>query len=210
MTQKAIATQFDCEPCTLRRGENIKVMNKNNSFQLELFSKDGAAFQMRNSQATNSFSKFLKSYEKKALLVIGILIVSLISFSLGAEKGRREFENSSLSQITGSKKGDHQEICGQKQEQRKQDPIKKEDIFKKPAFVLNPNYTIQLASYKGRASAQAQAQRLKKKGLVTMLLTKGNYTVLCAGSFADKKTAQMNLIEFKKNFSDCCVRKIND
>ncbi len=167
-------------------------MDKNSSFQLELFSKDSSAFKIRNQPAVSPFAKFLRGYEKKALLVVGILIIGIISFSLGVQKGRRI------------------SIAQQQQQPFVKTAIKNTIVEQiHPQQNSNLTYTIQLASYKGKACAEKEAQALKKKGLVPIILIKGNYAVLYAGSFADRKTAQINLTEFRKTYRDCCIREID-
>ena len=70
------------------------------------------------------------------------------------------------------------------------------------------NYTIQLASYQSRKYADRAAEKLKKRGLSPLILSKGEYIVLCVGNFSDKKTAYSLLAEFKKQYRDCFVRRL--
>ena len=48
---------------------------------------------------------------------------------------------------------------------------------------LGSGYTIQLASYKSKSFAQKEAELLKKKGFVPLVIPKGSYTILCVGKF---------------------------
>jgi cell division septation protein DedD len=69
-------------------------------------------------------------------------------------------------------------------------------------------YTIQLASYKSNSHAQKEAAVLKQKGYSPLLLTKGEYIVLCVGNFSNKQNAQSLLPELSKRYGDCRIRRL--
>ncbi|RKY27784.1 MAG: hypothetical protein DRP61_03350, partial [Candidatus Omnitrophota bacterium] len=79
----------------------------------------------------------------------------------------------------------------------------KEDIKEKEIF-----YSIQLATYTKKEIAEAEAKKLKRKGLNPLLLKKGKYLVLCVGKFRTKEEAKNLLANLKKRYTDCFLRKL--
>ncbi len=182
-------------------------MDKTYNCQLELFNDSGLALETKNNASINPLAKFLRNYEKKALLVVGILIISIISFSLGVERGKRiPLLNNAAPRINSTVTLAQQKTpinSTVKSALTKKLPLPAEPVV----LTAETNYIIQLASYKGKASAQKEASNLKTKGITPIILSKGNYLVLCVGGFKDKKTAQASLLEFKKTYRDCCIKK---
>ncbi|MFH1127974.1 MAG: SPOR domain-containing protein, partial [Candidatus Omnitrophota bacterium] len=70
------------------------------------------------------------------------------------------------------------------------------------------NYTIQVASYQTKKGAQKEAEIIKKKGLSVSVLSKGAYSILCVGNFKDKQKAKLVLVELKKRYRDCFIRRL--
>ena len=69
-------------------------------------------------------------------------------------------------------------------------------------------YTIQLASYKKESSAKKEAEALKKKGFLPLVLNKGEYTIVCVGNFKYKNNASPLLPELRKRYQDCFVSRL--
>jgi hypothetical protein len=57
--------------------------------QNELFTKELDSGQYKPRTAANPFFTRIRGYEKALLLIMGLVLLSIISFSLGVEKGRR-------------------------------------------------------------------------------------------------------------------------
>ena len=70
-------------------------------------------------------------------------------------------------------------------------------------------YTVQVASYKSLTRAQREADFLKKRGLDTLVMTKGNFSIVCVGKFGQfneaKKYSERIL---KEQYNDCLVRRL--
>lgn len=177
-------------------------MKKDNYAQLELFSqmKDLDNKKMQNS---NLFFNYIRAYEKTLLFIIGIITCGVISFSLGIEKGKRLAAKNKIIESKDTA------IYQPYQPKEIQPAIKKEGVSSqsKPKE-YKQNYTIQLASFLTKTHAQKEAEALKKRGISIIVLTKGKYTVICAGNFSDKKTAESLLSEFKKRYQDCFLRRL--
>ena len=164
-------------------------MNEKSSSQLELFSQSGA-HRGRRAGIGNSFLRRIWAYEKTILMTMGFIITAMVAFSLGVEKGRQPVMQA-----------DRPKLIPEQQQ-----PL----VERKPAAVIpSPqNYTIQLASYKSKTSAQKEADSLKKKGLSPLIVSKGRYAVLCVGSFSDKENAKALLAELEKQYRGCFIRRI--
>jgi len=170
--------------------------------QLELFSQSKDLSDGINSRFNNQFLTRIRKYEKTVLIIIGVIITGIASFSFGVEKGKK------LSGLKNSLP-----IATQSQESQKT-IIKKEVTVSQPilvpaaACVEKQYYVIQVASFRIKALAQKEMELLKKKGFSPSVIAKGNYTILCVGNFSNKETAQPSLSELKKRYRDCYIRRL--
>jgi len=172
-------------------------MEKSDSSQLELFSQQQGDY-AQSTQSGSRFSLFgyAKGYEKVILLIIAFITVGIISFSLGVEKGKRVAANITLPR---------QVVTTDVQQPIK--PITTTAVVVPPVQqpvvqqkeILVKGYTVQIASYKFKDSAKKEAELLKKKGLSPIIISKGQYTVLCVGNFSDRKSAELFLTQITKN-----------
>ena len=175
-------------------------MDKATGLQLELFSgADNGS--LASSRGKNpSFLKRVRNYERIMLLIIGIAATAIISFSFGVEKGKK------LSLLQNNPRFD----IGIRAEQvLPRQPIKQEPaVITEPKEDIKTAFTIQLASYKTKSYAEKEAQALKKKGLIPLILTKGKYVVLCVGSFTNKEKALSLLTQLEKKYNGCRIRRL--
>lgn len=170
-------------------------MDKKSHSQLELFSQPKGYSELKTQDNYNAFLSYIRNYEKIILIIIGFIVTGIISFSLGVEKGRTVVRPPSPIQTI---------------DKSPLEPPKKQDSIKQPQPKEEKiqNYTIQLASYKTKAHAEQEAERLRKKGISPLVLSKGAYTVLCVGNFPDEKSAKSLLPELKKRYQDCFIRRL--
>jgi hypothetical protein len=171
------------------------MLEKEDNYQLELFSQSKDYSERRNLTRNSHFLTFIWNYEKTILIIIGIVITGIISFSLGVDKGRR---------LSSSNNNSRFDFALMRPVTAPAGSIKEEPKVKEYIAV----YTIQLASYRTKTSAQKEAETLKKKGLPPLILSKGGYAVLCVGSFSNKDAAQSTLSELKKRYQDCYIRRL--
>lgn len=171
---------------------------KSYSPQLELFS-----YLLENKEGkrkpTYSFFNYMRNYEKIIMRIIIFIITTVISFSLGVEKGKKMTARqiNSRRQMASDILPKHSVI--EKEEIKTVSPIKPEPIG---------NYTIQVASFTTSTYAQKEAEKLKKKGLSPQVLSKGRFAVLYVGNFSDKESAKLVLTELKKIYRDCFIRRL--
>jgi hypothetical protein len=57
--------------------------------QSELFTRELDSGQYKPRRSANPFFTRIRGYEKALLLIMGLVLISIISFSLGVEKGKR-------------------------------------------------------------------------------------------------------------------------
>jgi len=179
--------------------------------QLEMFSLDK---EKSNNLTSSAYElKYVKKYEKIILLIFSFLVLGIISYCWGFKEGKRIALLSSTKEkelnINKEVKGiTTQDLSGDSgAEKDKLTPVPKEQIKIKEEIKEKSSYTIQVATYKSPEFAQREADRLKKKGFTAMLINKGNYILLCVGSFFNKQEAEIVLVKLKKNYGDCFIRR---
>lgn len=188
-------------------------MEKNQYNQLELFS-DTNNTAKENSYSHNAFAGCLRGHEKAVILVICFILTSVISFSLGMEKGKRNAARAQNFRPDVADKLKENAIQGQpakapapSQNQLMTTPTKN---ISQPAETEEnlSGYTIQLASYKSKTTAQKEAKKLQNNGHKTVVLSKGNYIIVCVGAFPNKNVAKTQLSKLKKTYRDSFVRRL--
>lgn len=193
--------------------------------QLEMFSETNAAGRQKNNSG-NIFAGCLRSHEKVVILIISFILIGSISFSLGVEQGKKmaAFQTKDMRIETAGTKPQTEPILKQKDIlKNKTDDENKSRLaglpqplpaqgnkerFSEKSPEKMARYTIQLASYKKSSAAQNEAQKLKNKGHSPLILTKGNYIILCVGNFADKEIAETKLSDLKKKYHDGIIRRL--
>ena len=211
-------------------------MRENRPVQLEIFSSSSSRSDTENKP--KALIEYLWGYEKTILILIGFLVVSIISFSLGFEKGKR---NASFEQ-TSTNKGIQAPV--QPAVKTTTIPAAKPNIQPVQRKVAAPtqavkvvpannpitqplstqaqapiqpkltgtggNYTIQIASYKSKKFAEAEAERLKKNGFTTIIAPKGEYIVLYVGRYSTHNEAKLALSQLQKQdkYKGCIIRRM--
>ncbi len=144
---------------------------KEQNLQPELFTQGQESGQYKPKIFKNPFSLRIRNYEKVMLLIMGLILISIIFFSIGVEKG-------------------------------------KQIALLKSKSEFQYDYTIQIAAFKNKQLALAQAQALAKKGLNPLLFAKGNIFILCVGKFSNQESAQPLLIQLQKTYVGCRIRRL--
>ncbi len=169
-------------------------MERDNYHQLDFFPERGN-YSKGLIQKKPPFFNYIRTYENILLALIGFVVTGIIAFSLGVEKGKVLSSGGLLVLKSGP-----------------QLAVEKENIIKSESsnrYKLD-SYTIQIASYLDKTSAQREFERLRNKGLFPILLSKGKYTVVCVGNFPDKGKALASLLEIKKQkrYQDSFIRRL--
>ena len=166
--------------------------------QLELFSPTKGNNQEKR-EISRLFLNYIWAWEKTILIIIGLAVTGIISFSLGVEKGKRIARLKSEEALPALSITVPLEAPSTQQPQ----PVKKEE----PRELL-PNYTIQVASFLNKTNAQKEADALKRKGLSPIVLPKGKFNIVCVGNFSQRKDAESLLPKLKKQYQDCIIRRL--
>ena len=173
--------------------------------QLELFSdsKEDPKTAANRAQR-NSFVARIWGYEKVVLIIILLLVVSIVSFSLGVEKGRRGLTNQAFTVVNKPVVVESPKVA-----ESLNPPAEPKLVVLKPVVPSQAGrYTIQVASFKASSYARKEAEQLNKKGFKAFTVNKGKYVILCIGNFPNKETAQPLLSELSKYYKSCYIRRL--
>jgi len=158
------------------------------------------------------------------LLSVVIVLLLVIAFSLGVERGRK------IAKVTEEEKISEPAMLALapetspsiKKEEGKEEfmeitlPPTKED-----AKVIQPisklvemrraedkKYLIQVASYLTKKAAEQEAEKLKEKGHSVKIEQKGRYIVLFVGEFDSRQKAEDSMQILKQTYHDCFIRRL--
>ncbi|MFH1577599.1 MAG: SPOR domain-containing protein [Candidatus Omnitrophota bacterium] len=150
---------------------------------------------------------FFRAHEKTIIVIIIIFIVSLISFSLGVEKGKGlAVRHIGQPKINTAKP---KPILAKDQlEYSKNNPVQSKEKTDLNQKKETPRYTVQVATFKTKTHAEKEAKRLKDKGLEAQIIPRGNNISVCVGNFSEKQNAQVSLDQLKKTYHDCFIRRL--
>ncbi len=141
------------------------------------------------------------SYENIIILSIGLIMLLIVCYSLGIEKGQRLVQISSTGE-NAETTGNTESATKIEQEQLQQKP-KTLPVKKSPR--LGPY--IQVASFRTKKYAEKEMQRLKNSGHQPFLATWGRFKVVCVGGYKDKAEAVDALKQLRKVYADCILRQ---
>jgi len=147
---------------------------------------------------------FSLGYEHFVFAAIAFIIVAVVSFSLGVEKGKRA--------ETVAKLEEKKRVLPKPrviEQQPKEEP--REEIIqeaKEPITETRPIYTIQVASYSQEDDANKEALKVEAQGYESTVLLKGKYYIICAGQFDSSSQAKKYEKRLKSAYKDCYIRKI--
>lgn len=182
--------------------------------QLELFSGSIDSSDTGKSRITPWQNLVHLNIEQAIMISVIVLMVIVLSFSLGVEKGKRidnvlNNQNTLISEVQLPTRPVVKEV---KQEvETKHEILQKieprDKVIRQQPRETN-EYTIQVASFKKRSSVDEEAKSLQKKGYEVVILPKGNYIILCVGKFSKKEEATSFLGKLRKQYKDCLIREL--
>lgn len=178
----------------------------------------------KNTDKANPQATIILSIDKIILLGAIIIILFMVSFSFGVEKGKKialVSSNKTTAINKVSVVGEINAIEQQKTVEQQQTTLEEEpsqpsivDIIEKTTkseIGENNNiakYCIQVASFQKENSAKEEANILKTKGYPVTIAKKGNYIVVYVGTFDDEKEAKHKLQILKERYKDCILRRL--
>ena len=157
------------------------------------------------------------SYEQVIFITIGIIMLMVLVFSLGVERGRSLAVSPAKKQTdTAAKKADNLKTEPAKAEEKTipeaaeaaQAEGDKAPEEKKEVKTSSENiFTVQLIAYRSKKSAQKELSTLTKKGYKPFIVTGGGYYQVCVGEYKNQESAQKVIRELKKGYPDGFIRK---
>ena len=160
-------------------------------------------------------SVFQLSYENIVLLFIVFIMLLVIFFSLGVEKGKK------IIRVDTAEKGIPFAMQAPQAEEAEgfKTPILKtlesetlleaisEDLEIIDASDNRP-YTIQVVAYKKENAAKKELDRLKREGHEEFVIPSNDWFQVCAGRYSNREASKKDLNTLKDKYPTCYFRKI--
>ncbi len=201
--------------------------------QFELFPSAGAGSSKAHSSRRLLPRRLNFTMENLVILGVFVMISMVISFSFGVEKGKRtvirqiikkhgvarkmeDIPQPTVAQTAesaplpeqapliamapGAGEAGRTALPAAAEESGAQSGAEKKEVDKK--------YTVQVASFKQKTAAKKAATLLEEKGFEALVLSKGKWSVVCVGWFAEKQEATSFSKQLKKEYKDNLVRSL--
>lgn len=138
------------------------------------------------------------SYENLIFLTIGSVMILMVSYSLGVERGK------SLTQV----KIAAVEVEAEEKETKEAPAEKSPEVQKKKikTEVASGKYTIQVATLRRTNSVEQELKRLENRGYAPFVINRGKFSEICVGDYKDKDEAYIDLKRLKSLYVDCYMR----
>ena len=185
--------------------------------EFETVSAKGPQYALRRNITLGKKIAINLSYENAVLLFIAFIMLAVVIFSLGVEKGKR-----AAAKVTAAAKetpaAPVAEAPARIKEAEKITPGAPEKAEKtenkKPApppakeEAADRPYTIQIVALKDKAAAEREMARLKKEGYDAFIIPSDKWIQICVGRYANKKDSEKDFKELKNKYPSCYFRKI--
>jgi hypothetical protein len=152
------------------------------------------------------------SYEQVIFITIGVIMVMVLVFSLGVERGKRVGDDTPpqikiVPALPQKPAPEPAEDAGAKGSAApvKDEPV--EDIPKEKTVKNAGLFTVQVIAYRSKKSAQKELIKLGKKGYKPFIILGGGYYQICVGEFKAHVEAEKALADIKKSHPDSFIRK---
>lgn len=187
--------------------------------QLEIFNTKAEAAKPQGSRFFFVFENLVK-YDKIIFSGIAFIIIFLLAYSLGFERGKHlnivslKKDNEAFTNITAEKKLTSEESKNDNRD-KKTEKITYVTVVKntleqkaKTEKDQKKKYLIQVASYLKNSLAKKEALNLKNKGFNPLIMNKGKFFVVYVAGFDNKNKAEISLKKLKMNYRDCFIKRI--
>ena len=195
-------------------------LNKPLSSQFELFPSS----QKKNAGVQRSaavFKSLTLSLENIIVMSIVFVVSMVLFYSLGFARGKKELVQAGGPAEHTAAAADNYDIIVQPLTKEasadKPQPVAKEEVKKDKVEVMEipldqkkveRHFTIQVASFKTKSSAEQEAKTLLKKGHEAEVLQKGSYSIVCVGRFAERQEAKAYTDKLRSHYKDLLVRRL--
>jgi septal ring-binding cell division protein DamX len=170
-----------------------------------------------------SYILFNVSHEQVVFTTIGVIMLMVLLFSLGVERGKRITQDEGKADLVATVKAGAEAVTlPEAAEAQPDDAViapeaaaaeekkAEKEIEKPPAAAKNagaPHYTIQVIAYRSKKSAKKELMQLTKKGYKPFIVVGGGYYQICVGEYPSHTEAQADFDELKKEYKDGFIRK---
>ena len=137
------------------------------------------------------------SNEQLIFIFIGLVILLVICFSLGVERGKRIA-------IARREPAKEKVVVEKKTETPTEEKISKEPVIVKE---VSSAYVIQVAAYKDNKQAEKEKELLEKRGYAAEIAKSGKYYIVYVAGFANTKKAETAAKKLKNRYKDCFIKK---
>lgn len=139
-------------------------------------------------------------YEKLILAILCFIIILVVTFAFGFERGKRSvFARQPSPQPVAKVPATYVPP--------KQAAPQPKKYLPQPTPTLPKPYTIQVATFKSKEYALQEVEKLRKRGFLTTLIGINGLYVLTVGEYSDQKEASQTLSVLRKTYGDCEIRK---
>lgn len=163
---------------------------------------------------------FNLSYENLILFFIVFIMLLVVFFALGVEKGKRiglqnnkaaiarRVHKASEKETLAAKKG-NETIATEIDESVKFKIVENSKTIEKEEVIVSAQlYTIQVIAFKKEKKAKKEMQRLEKEGHKVFAIPSEEWIQVCVGRYTNKEEYKKDLTVLKKRYPTCYVRKI--
>ncbi|MEE8359658.1 MAG: SPOR domain-containing protein [Candidatus Omnitrophota bacterium] len=169
---------------------------------------------------------FNVSYEQVVFISIGVIMLMVLVFSLGVERGKGlnpeqakasvnlpKTTSGIIEGIDKDKKIKEGEAAPPVTLVKKERPIAQRTEPKIPVLadvkkpIRSDLFTVQVIAYKSKRSAQKELVKLGKKGYSPFIILGGGYYQICVGEYKSRKEANKALSDLKKSHPGSFLRK---
>jgi len=158
------------------------------------------------------------SYENLVMLSIIVIMLTVVFFSLGVEKGKKVALKNSvpLTAEAYHRKPDREEQAApmeqvnlsEKAPAEKPDAAQPAKEQKEALSVHVKPYTIQVVAFKKERNAKKEIALIKRKGREAFIIPTKDWFQVCSGRYANMEEAKGDLGALKIKYPTCYIRKI--
>ncbi len=140
--------------------------------------------------------------ERLIFISITALMVMLVIYALGVEKGKRLV-------MVNRERAEKEEAKGMRQAMPEKSQIAAGVQEKLGEETAPPKqYAVQVATFRKKTSADEEVKRLEKYGHKINVIDAGDYYQVCVGEFISEGDANKMLKILRNRYKDCYVKKI--
>ena len=179
-----------------------------NAQQFELFQELEKAKSNKSLKPEGANVPDFRRFKRAIFLVIYSIIVLIIGFAFGVERGKKKAGHENADNPAQVEKLVIKTSAKDVRPAVKQ-PKTKAAKADSPASIgdAGSKFSIKLASFKNLETAQRELAALKNKGYAAYLVTGKGFSKLYSGPFKTKEEAQSLLKNLKARYPDCFITK---